>query len=79
MVMKNATQSAKSTFVAVYRVGGTQNFKWVPTLPVATRREADQLREEIERGGRPCYVYSLHQYQTIGGPESFDAEQEVGG
>lgn len=74
--MQSAT---KSTFVAVYRTGGTRNFKWVPTLPVATREEANSLRDDIKRGGRPCYVYSLHQYKTIGGPESFDAEQEVGG
>lgn len=62
---------AKSNYVVIYRTGGTDNFKWQPAIPVATYDEARAQRDDIERGGRPAYIYTVRQFEVIGVPETF--------
>lgn len=68
--MSNAADT--TLYVNVYRTGGTVNFKWVPAFAIQGRAAADKQRQEIRRMGYPCYTYTVKDYETIGGPDTFD-------
>ena len=62
------------TFTVVYRVGGTENFKWCKALPVATREAAELQKAEVIRGGRPAMVFDTERLEAVGLPETYDAK-----
>lgn len=64
------------TFVNVYRTGGTENFKWIPVIPIQGRDAANTQREEIERMGYRCYTYTLHQLEVIGVPDTYEYTEQ---
>ena len=65
------------TFTVVYRVGGTENFKWCKALPVWTREEAIRIKAEVERGGRPAMVFDTKLLDAVGLPETYDAKSPI--
>ena len=67
--MTNATTA--NDFCVVYRVGGTDNFRWQRTLAM-TEAEAVEAKRDIERGGRRAMVARYSQSVAIGLPETYE-------
>lgn len=69
----------KQYWCVVYRTGGLANFKWHRTLAVWERSEAEQLKADVQRGGRLAYVVDYDQSVRIGLPETYCSTMTVGG
>jgi len=69
--MTTTNAAAKNLYCVVYRTGGTDNFRWHRTLAM-TLAEAQQAREEVERGGRKAMVVNYAQSMTIGLPDTYE-------
>lgn len=69
--MTTTTTATASLFCVVYRMGGTDNFRWQRSLAMS-RSEAEQARAEIERGGRKAMVVNYAQSMAIGLPDTYE-------
>jgi hypothetical protein len=58
------------TYTVIYRTGGTENFRWLKTLPMQ-RHEALAAKAEIERGGRAARMHKTSLLESIGLPETY--------
>ena len=66
------------TFTVIYRTGGTENFKWNRVGErYPDRASAKESAASLERMGYPSLVHDTKLLDSIGLPESFDANDSV--
>ena len=68
--MATNTTSSKALFVAVYRMGGTDNFEWHRAIP-NDRSTVEMQVAELERQGRKAYCVNYEMSLSIGLPETY--------
>jgi hypothetical protein len=61
----------ETRYCVVYRVGGTENFKWRRTLAMS-ESEADEARERTLRMGYPAFKEVYEHSLAIGLPETYE-------
>lgn len=71
--MSNPTPT-QTTYTVIYRTGGTENFRWLKALPVATKVEAQELAISVRSYGRVAIVHRTDLLDAIGMPETFDVK-----
>lgn len=57
------------TWTVVYYMGGTQHGEWRRALPVPSQEAAQQMADEIERGGRCALINRTAVWDSLGLPE----------
>jgi hypothetical protein len=67
----------KQQYAVIYRTGGTVNFKWNRVLGSFNREEAVSECESLERMGYPTLMHDVEMLDSIGMPETFDANDNV--
>jgi hypothetical protein len=61
--------------VVVYRTGGTENFKWYPTVTFLSEAEAQSAKEGIEKGGRKAIIFDEQTILEQGLPTTYDGSR----
>jgi hypothetical protein len=57
------------SYTVVHATGGRDNAEWHRCQPVRTLEEANIIRDDTTRGGRPAYVYETKILDWLGLPE----------
>lgn len=65
----------EESFTVIYRTGGTKNFKWKEVLPVATKKEAEKKKKELERMGYKSIIHKTKELRSIGLPDTYEGEE----
>ena len=61
---------APNTHCVVYRIGGTDNFKWLHSLAMS-KTEAYNMRDSMVKMGYKTLIYKWSDLMTIGMPETY--------
>ena len=64
------------SFVVLFRTGGTENFRWKRTLANhCTNQSAEAEANRIRRMGYKVLVCTLEEYNEIGIPHTYNADE----
>lgn len=64
-------EETMKTWCVVYRIGGTDNYKWQRSLAFTDRTEVEAHLDEVQRMGYTAHIADYSQSISLGLPETY--------